>query len=647
MTALVAGTGDRPPERTWDAYLRFDQQANQDAVATLPDLAKRLLEAQPDAFYYDGAYRVRLDLSDARAWEQFAFPLRTQVFRQVTGAEAPELDHLADATVDEWQKRDRSVYPVLKPASDAVVVPYVSAENSPLLSTGTFIEPVFGYTLLRRVADLLFVFDARGRAPEAVSMHFRAVGSAELATLFAAGASNLTSVGLLNTDIGQQAARSRQLRAATIDALGPDLTDFGYVCTTAEGYVTTGDSFRRYVGLSRARVVDHRAGERDFAAHSAWLDELAAALAEPRSAVDTFTRYAREAPTPEDPTPVHVLLDVDPTEFVQPTETAEVPLDLEETAYEIRNGELQIVAGGQTFAANLRWDGLRERYELHAPELMAEAYQERAGDRRELTAVINREQALRVVPVERGAVYSHGRFYRPVVPIRRRGGFRLLDVLVPVNELDRVTSEKGDRIVDEDWTADSVFGLVSALAPNNDRSAPGPMADALIRPDLLVCTDMGTEVADFIATEPRKAVFVHAKAGQGSSLSASALHDVASQAMKNLMYMQPLVDDEPKAKNWTRPWSSRGVDGTAPRQRVGSFRTTAKIWQHIRGVIADPQSEREVWLVIGRSLSRSALEAEALRSKPKAEALQIYSLLQTTWGAVSQVGARLRIFCSP
>ena len=27
MTALVAGTGDRPPQRTWDAYLRFDRQA--------------------------------------------------------------------------------------------------------------------------------------------------------------------------------------------------------------------------------------------------------------------------------------------------------------------------------------------------------------------------------------------------------------------------------------------------------------------------------------------------------------------------------------------------------------------------------------------------------------------------------------------
>jgi hypothetical protein len=223
----------------------------------------------------------------------------------------------------------------------------------------------------------------------------------------------------------------------------PDDRDVAIPIATAE------DSFRRYVGLSRARVVDRRAGERDFATHSAWLDELATAL--PPSAVETFTRYAHEAPTPEDPTPVHVLLDVDPTEFAQPTEAGEVPLDLQETAYAVHNGELQIVAGDRTFAARLRWDGLRQRYELHAPDLMVEAYQERAGDRRELTAAINRDQALRVVPVGRGAVYSHGRFYRPIVPIRRRGGFRLLDVLAPLDELDRVTSEKGDRIVDGDW----------------------------------------------------------------------------------------------------------------------------------------------------------------------------------------------------
>jgi superfamily II DNA or RNA helicase len=649
MTGLVVGTGDRPAKRTWDAYRRFDLQETPDAVATVPDLAKRILDAQPEAFYYDGAYRVRIDLQDPDAWQVFAFPLRTRVFRLIPERSAPSLDGLAQAAMDEWGKLDRSVYRLLHPAADSVIIPYVTAENSPLLSAGTFIEPVFGYTLMRRTGDLLFVFDARGRVPEDVSKHFRAVAPSELATLFAAGASSLRSVGLLNTDVGQQAARSRQLRAAAIDTLSPDLTDFAYVCTTAEGYVEVeaDEGFRRYVGLSRARVVDHRAGERDFATYSAWLDELAAALAQPAPAVDTFTRYASEVPTPADPTPVHVLLDIDPTDFIQPDGTAERPLELEDTAYEVRDGELRIVVGDREYVATIGWDSLTEGYVLRAPALSAAAYQESGGEGRELISVINHEQALRVVPTERSAIYSHGRFYKPIVPVRQRGAFRLLDVLVPVDELDNVINEKGREIVDDDWDPASVFGLISALSANSERIAPQPLADALKSPDLLVCTDMGTEIADFIATAPQRVVFMHAKAGSGTAVSASALHDVSSQALKNLMYLQPLTEEQPKAKNWTSPWSSPHVHGRATRQRVGSFSSTDAIWRHIRSVISDPRAEREVWLVIGRSLSRSALEAQASKRKPSAEALQIYSLLQTTWGAVSQVGARVRIFCSP
>ena len=45
--------------------------------------------------------------------------------------------------------------------------------------------------------------------------------------------------------------------------------------------------------------------------------------------------------------------------------------------------------------------------------------------------------------------------------------------------------------------------------------------------------------------------------------------------------------------------------------------------------------------------SRSAVGRWSRRSQPSVEALQIYSLLQTIRGAVSQVEARLRIFCSP
>lgn len=66
-------------------------------------------------------------------------------------------------------------------------------------------------------------------------------------------------------------------------------------------------------------------------------------------------------------------------------------------------------------------------------------------------------------------------------------------------------------------------------------------------------------------------------------------------------------------------------------------------------MIANPQSEREVWIVLGQSLSVERLKRELAKKKnpPAPEVLQIFSLVQATWSATSQMGARLRIFCSP
>jgi hypothetical protein len=648
MTAYVVGRGDRDLARRWDGYLRFDQQDEAEAVATLPALVDRVLASQPEAFYYQGGYRVRIDLTEDGVWREFAFPLRTRAFR-AADEDTPGIEAIATSMSDEWEEIDRTVFPAQYPDEATAVVPFVTAENSPLLRTGTFIEPEFGYTVLRLTGDLLFLYDARGRAPRIVLDNFRPLKPTELARLFPSGASSLTSVSLLNTDIGRQAARSRQLRAAAIDELAPDLSDYGYVCTIAEGYTEIADSqFRRYLGLSRARVTDYRRTERDYAEYSDWLDEIARSLQGEAKPVATFTRYAKYAPTPERPDPVHVLLDVDVSAFEQQGGDTRTPLDLEDTAYDVTDGVLIIIANGDRHDAKLEWNQRMKRYDLEAPTLQAEAFTERDGDHPELIAFINEAQAMRVVPANRTEIYSHGHFFEPVVPVSRAGGFRLLDVLVAVDGLATTSSEKGHAIVDDDWEPTSLFGMISALAPDSARQAPAQMADLLPASDLLLCTDMGTEVADFIATEPGRVVFIHGKASATlRRRSASALHDVASQAIKNLPYLQPLSETAPRGKHWTTQWSSPGVHGTATRQRVGSFTTTADMWKHIRAVISNPRAEREVWLVLGQSLSVEALKADTRRRPPPAEALQVYSLLQTTWGAVSQLGARLRVFCSP
>jgi superfamily II DNA or RNA helicase len=649
MTAYVVGRGDRDLARTWKAYRKFDLQTEAESVATVPQLVERVLAAQPEAFYYDGGYRTRIDLDADDAWREFAFPLRTRVYRAGGADPPPSAKEIAQAATDEWEKFDRSVFKTQFPDETTAIVPYVTAENSPLLRSGTFIEPEFGYTLIRRAEDLVFVYDARGRTPEIVAQNFRPLQPSELQRLFPQGESSLTSVSLLNTDIGRQSARSRHIRAAAIDALAPDLTDYAYVCSIAEGYTEIGENqFRRYLGLSRSRISDYRATERDFEAYDAWLKSLHARLAGESVGASTFSRYATYVPTPADPRPVHVLLDIDGADFSGTEGDRVIPLRLDETAMGVVDGSFAIPANGEHHDARIGWDALQHRYHIESQSLRNRFFTGTEGDPRELLSYINDEQAIRVVPASEKAAYSHGHFFEPKLPLKKAGSFQLLDILHPVPELADAASEKGAAIVDDDWEASSVFGLISALAPG-PHQAPDALRSLLEAPNMLLCTDLGTEMADFIATKGTRVVLMHAKASNPAKhYSASALHDVASQAIKNLLYLQPLTDVRPPTDRWTKPWSAAPhTTGTTRRLRVGNLNTANQIWTEIRKVIANPSSEREVWLVLGQSLSRQSLSSQAAKQKPAPEAIQVFSLLQTTWGAVSQIGARLRIFCSP
>jgi len=648
MTAFVISRGDRELARTWDGYRRFDRQAAAESVATVSQLVKQLLDAQPEAFYYDGGYRTKIDLGAEGAWREFAFPLRTRVYRAVA-APLPTLDAIAEAIASEWRQIDRSVFRTQVPDNRTVIIPYVTAENSPLLRSGTFIEPEFGYTLIRRSSDLLFIYDARGRSPAIVLEHLRPLQPVELQSLFPNGSSTLTSVSLLNTDIGNQAARSRKISASAIDELAPDLADYAYVCSIAEGYTQIEDNrFRRYLGLTRSRITDYRPTERDYETYSAWLQDLEIQLAGHTKSASTFDRYAKYAGTPSDPSPVHVLLDINPEGFEQRRRERRVPLSLDETALAVVDGRFSLAANSQSHAASLSWNASMGRYDFDSPTLRSEQFTDVDGDRRELVSFINEEQALRVVPATRTALYSHGHFFEPTLPLRKTGAFQLLDVLYPVAQLAAATSEKGDALVGDDWQPTSVFGLISGLDPGGTHGAPEAMKELLDQPDMLLCTDLGTEVADFLATQGTRVVFMHAKASKEARLySASALHDVVSQAIKNLPYLQPLAETKPRMNYWAQPWKLPQGNTTTGRLRVGNYATPTQMWSRVREVISNPSGEREVWLVLGQSLSKAALREQAQKSKPVPEAIQVFALLQTTWGAVSQLGARLRVFCSP
>ncbi len=141
-------------------------------------------------------------------------------------------------------------------------------------------------------------------------------------------------------------------------------------------------------------------------------------------------------------------------------------------------------------------------------------------------------------------------------------------------------------------------------------------------------------------------IFIHAKA-KGSRLSASALQDVCGQATKNLTFLSPYNQHKPpNLRIWDGGWDG-GKIGVVDKRIILGKGSGEKLWERIQLLLRDPATRREVWILLGRTLSLSEFERSRTAQTPTAETIQILFLLQSTWANVSSVGTRLRVFCSP
>jgi hypothetical protein len=164
---------------------------------------------------------------------------------------------------------------------------------------------------------------------------------------------------------------------------------------------------------------------------------------------------------------------------------------------------------------------------------------------------------------------------------------------------------------------------------------------------------MSDEAADFIlvqresATRRRRIAFLHAKArSEPSFYSASDLQDVCGQAVKNLGELSQFGEARTsRVAKWGLRWRSGQVQGEVTRIREGG--SPNDVWDVIRAAIQDPNTDREVWLILGQILSASRLNHELRRAQPRPSAIQTAYLLLATSSTIASGGARLRVFCSP
>jgi len=643
--------------RRWRTFLEYERQLGDRSIEPTPgELSAQVLEfTRANLIYLDGGFRAPFDYANPEFYKDLAFTRSALVYRIEPGF---SFKALTDATKTTARLDGLQIMAEAAPDGDAFVIVHYRISASPHVRDRIAFDVQFGYTIVHQSCGLLFLSSTEGLNPEYIAQTASMVEPTELERIFSSGDTRIAQVSLMNSDLGAYSVRRRTISSGSLSELAPGLADYSQFCSTAEGTIRkeSGESQRNYVGFTRSRVALRSGMRVDFHGYLSWASEVSSVLLDENLALERyFDRFAEPVRAPKSVEPVNILLDVEDLDqnFEILSEAGSSSFTWEDRCSDINNGVFWIVIGNSRLSASINYDPFGERFNITSSDLQKIVQVGTARSPRTLVSQINAEQAFRIVTKE-GLVYAHERFYKPRLPLWGRNRSSRIDVTRVLHSrqaLTDTTSEKGGKgsANGEHWGSNSVFSFIDAVGRT------GLLASERFRADILVCDDLGNELADFIALQrnPLRIAFIHAKqvksASDGTN-SASAFHEVCSQAVKNLGPLTPQWEEELKNTSiWNKSWTGTHGEGSV-RKRIRKTQdqmAASAIWTEIQRTVRDPAASREVWLVMGGGLSLSKFESERNAKNPPGHLIQLVYLLQGTWSTVSSIGATLKVFCAP
>jgi superfamily II DNA or RNA helicase len=662
---VIDHSADSLHQGLWEGFLSYDRSLKQDETlgfAIGQDWLEKVIKAQPGLAYIEGSFRELFDIEDI-AYEDILIPQRVNFLQKLDNF---TLEKLCDHISNEFDKYDRihrlKYFNVKGEEKRIAVFVYIDLNPSPSLKTKTFYETRLTITLIYEANEFIAYHDDHGSIPknEQKLGIGKPLNPRLLKKLFTNDEDTyLTRVSLINSNLGARNIRSRAISAAKLQDTISALDDHAQICSTATGYVTEKTKkgqktlTRRYVGLSSGRISQPK-NNMTIDDYVDWVDELVQVIKKSSSYKATFNRYAPEhIEEIVDPTPVHILLDLyeieDRFSLVTLDETTDktAKVLIPDTACEIINGKFVLLANDQECNIEINYDNKKNQYILGSADLDRLYRSVYYFDRKGIVDYLNKSQSFRVIPNTEGMIYVYGEFYKPLYKLGDEFDINTFPVgktLFEIPELAKIKDEKSPVFSDgTGWDTSCLFGFLDKLGEGTEIFK---LAD---NPDIIICDDMGTEIADFIflAQEIKKIIFVHAKSSKKKRLfSASALQEICGQATKNINYLGMFNTELPsKLKSWDGGWKSEG-NSVNRRIRRGSG-SGEQLWSVISNIINHPLAEKEVWLVLGQTLSKERFIEEISKSSPTPEAVQTAYLLHATMTSIASVGAKMRIFCSP
>jgi hypothetical protein len=648
--AFVFGDAADRAESEWSGYVSFER-AGQDVIGA-EDIVHAIREAQPKWFYAGGRYREGIDFDGEDYWPDIRIPASAQIYVRPNGFGPADLRKLNDTIGDRIQERDVAHVRTLERRHSPFTASVTTFFWEVLQSEHFDVRSFFNVRLLLAHFYMndkhIFYQGVITLDPATLGAMPQKISVENLLSAIPAKDVMLKEMSLVNSDLGDMAVRRKILGGRSLEQSSAALNDHLHFVAAC---VCSHNGKRRYIGLSHARVTDSVAKQMPLDQYHQWADTLSGELTTSTKHQNSILRrFATSVRTPTKAIPRHILLDLNAVDDM--FDDSRIFADaggaegFDAVACEVdAAGKFECEVGGAIIHGTISYDG--RRFKIISADLDA-LYTAKMGNRRSASSFVSSPEVLRVV-TEDGLIYADGRFFRP---LRLHGKDRLTDLAMfcPIPELHKITTgEKGDKgvIGATSWQDGSIFhaiDTVPSMFTNND-----------MNPDIVVCDDLSTEVADFVAidTKQKKLVLIHAKEGRrANGIAAGDLHVVVSQAKKNLAFLDAAEKLPPKrGDKWDLPW--RWKKGAAARlNRIRKHPSSSwdgrRIMQHIDSMRAKTDTQKEVWLVLGNMFGMTAIEKviTADGAVPY-HWIQILYLIHSCHASVAAVGARLRILVGP
>lgn len=655
--AILLAPQEFAAESEWNAYLEFETDLKLLEPQHFRNVVDNLLKSQPRVEYFDGRFRRRFTPSELSQRPQVIIPPSVLIRTQGRNF---SLDKYIEDCTDTLNTADAVILgqningPCQRSETFALWV-YASVRNSRLLQSTSLYEVRLETHSVVIGEGFVLIADSSGNFPEEYLEENSGSVPPDKLTRFIDRTFRPTQVSTNSSIPYDTVLRAADLHGHNLLSIATSLTDRVHICRSVRA--SSKDLGRRYVGIVNGRVRKELSEEdrRNFepGVFVSWANEVAAIMNSNAASSVLFQRYMPTVAPPVDVIPRTICLDMTRSDL------SLVLPDGKECWLKSSSGQIREFPKehGNVYTCTFHLEGkgvddMAVSLKIHynhqkrrfwfnresGVSVHVNVEGEPVSNAKSLPEFLNQKQEVILIGLEGGSLVYQGRnFYSIDYSYAEKV---LLDFITSPGT-NPCNTEKGteEEIAALKKTKGTFFPNKSLFRAVADRRIGLPIDDAL-----LICDDLGTECADFLAASfnNRQMALIHAKAGQGAGISASAFHDVVAQAMKNLVYLSRNAETPAKVDGWTRKekWNGTGV----PRivRAPDGVPEKAKLWRKLKSEIID-SSDPSLFVVLvttGCCDLEKLQEATANANKRTPETAQLFHLLDGLNGYARQLGVR-------